>query len=318
MTRSAVIGMARTALVASALFLAGCFIPIAGAFLMIFAPLPIMNYAIARPGWPIRLAGSAALATGLIMLAAGWAAGLGYAVTFGLASVIISWMIERKRPFEQIVIAASCAMLGAAVLAALAAASSPEALADALRHALAAGMAHGEDLYKTLGIENGISAEARNSVLDITVRVSPALMALSAAFAVLANLAVFWRWLNRDRIGYRLFGDLARWSTPDWLIWVLLATGFTLFVPLSAVRTAALDGFIFVAAIYFCQGLAIMAFYFKMLAMPSLARGLIYVVTGIQPVLTALVCVAGVFDMWVDFRRLKPPRHEAGNFGDFL
>jgi uncharacterized protein YybS (DUF2232 family) len=99
---------------------------------------------------------------------------------------------------------------------------------------------------------------------------------------------------------------------------VLLAAGFALFVPIFAVRTAALDSFIFVTAIYFCQGLAIMAFYFKMLAMPSLARGLIYVVTGIQPILTALVCAAGIFDMWIDFRRLKAPSQEAGNFGDFL
>ncbi len=72
------------------------------------------------------------------------------------------------------------------------------------------------------------------------------------------------------------------------------------------------------AAVYFCQGLAIMAFYFRVLVMPPLARGLIYFVTAVQPVLAVLVCAAGIFDLWIDFRRLKPPSQEAGNFGDFL
>ena len=63
---------------------------------------------------------------------------------------------------------------------------------------------------------------------------------------------------------------------------------------------------------------AIMAFYFRVLAMPSLARGLIYFIMIVQPVLAILVCAAGVLDLWLDFRRLKPPSPEARNLGDFL
>jgi len=76
--------------------------------------------------------------------------------------------------------------------------------------------------------------------------------------------------------------------------------------------------FVCVVAVYFCQGLAIMAFYFKVLSMPPAARGLIYFVTIVQPVLAALVCAVGIFDLWIDFRRLKPPSQEARNLGDFL
>ncbi len=79
-----------------------------------------------------------------------------------------------------------------------------------------------------------------------------------------------------------------------------------------------MDTFVCVAALYFCQGMAIMAFYFKALVIPPWVRGLIYFVTIIQPVLAALVCAAGIFDLWVDFRRLKPPSQEAGSFGDFF
>ena len=99
---------------------------------------------------------------------------------------------------------------------------------------------------------------------------------------------------------------------------MLIVAGFGLFIPIPQLATIALDGFVCVAAVYFCQGLAIMSFYFKVLTMPPLARGLIYFVTIVQPVLAALVCAAGVFDLWIDFRRLKPPSQEARNFGDFL
>ena len=51
---------------------------------------------------------------------------------------------------------------------------------------------------------------------------------------------------------------------------------------------------------------------------PGVARGLIYVVTLAQPLLMALVGAAGVFDLWVDFRRLKRPNAAARNFGNFL
>ena len=147
----------------------------------------------------------------------------------------------------------------------------------------------------------------------------PALMAISTALMVLANLAIFWRISGRQqRIGYALFGDLVRWSTPEWLIWVLLVTGFGVFIPIPVMSTIALNCFVCLAAVYFCQGLAIMAFYFRLLAMPSLARVLIYFITIVQPVLAVLVCTAGILDLWIDFRRLKPPSPEARNLGDFL
>jgi uncharacterized protein YybS (DUF2232 family) len=82
--------------------------------------------------------------------------------------------------------------------------------------------------------------------------------------------------------------------------------------------TIALDCFVCLAALYFCQGLAIMAFYFKQLGMPPLARGLIYFVAVVQPVLTVLVGTAGIFDLWIDFRRLKPRSPATRNLRNLL
>jgi uncharacterized protein YybS (DUF2232 family) len=319
MTRRDVMGLMRAAFAAAALFLAGGVIPAVGGIAMLFAPTPVMSYAIGYPKMIWRMGAAIAVAAGLIALGAGPTAAGVYLLTLGLATAIICHMIERRRPFELIVLYTMGAVLIVSALAALAAAGSPAALADSLRHELTVAMDRGQHFYKTMGMNTAVTPEMRGNIVDVTLRLSPALAALSMAVTVLINLGLFWRMSGRQqRVGYLLFGDLVRWATPEWLIWVLLMTGFALFIPLAALRTIALDLFVCVAAVYFCQGLAIMAFYFKVLAMPPLARGLIYFVTMVQPVLAALVCAAGIFDLWIDFRRLKPPSQEARNLGDFL
>jgi uncharacterized protein YybS (DUF2232 family) len=309
----------RAAFAAAALFLAGGVIPAVGGIAMLFAPAPVMSFAIGYPRALWRMAAAVAMAAGLIALGAGPSAAGAYVLTLGLATAIICQMVDRRRPFELIVLYTVAAVLIAGTLTALALAGSPAALADSLRRELTVAMDRGQQFYKTVGMDSAVTAEMRGNIVDATLRLSPALAALSVAVTVLINLGMFWRASGRQqRVGYLLFGDLVRWATPEWLIWVLLVAGFGLFIPVAALSTIALDLFVCVAAVYFCQGLAIMAFYFKVLAMPPLARGLIYFVTIVQPVLAALVCAVGIFDLWIDFRRLKPPSQEARNLGDFL
>lgn len=184
---------------------------------------------------------------------------------------------------------------------------------------LSTAMAHGEQLSRSVGVGGAIEGENHARIVELMLRLGPALLALLCAFTALVNLAVFWRWVGTQRLTYRLFGDLVRWSAPEWMVWPLIVTGFALFpAPLGPARTIALDGFVCVAAVYFCQGLAVAAFYLKMLSTPAAWRGLIYFFAAVQPILAAIVSAVGVFDMWVDFRRLKPPRDEASSYSDFI
>lgn len=281
-------------------------------------PAPILIYAVGRIHPMSRTIVSIWLAAGLVLIAAGPIGGLSYLICFGIATAMIAYMIEHGYPFEVIVVLTAAVMLAVGTVSALVVAGSPDALLAMMQKGLTAALDRGRDVYKVLGMESGLRADTQAAIVRTTVRLSPALAAISAAVTVLLNLALFWRWGGKQRLSHQLFGDLAKWSAPEWLIWVLLATGFGLFIPVPALGTIALDAFICVAAVYACQGLAIMSYYFKMLAMPSVARGAIYFIAIIQPVLAALVCAVGVFDLWVDFRRLKPPSQEADNFGDFL
>ena len=323
MTRKAVIGLVRAAALSGALFLAVAAIPIVGGFAMLFAPAPILIFAVGRLSPNLRTTISVLLAGGLVAIVAGISAGVTYEVSFGLATVLLCYMLERRYSFELIVLVTAGMMLIAGTAAALIAAGSPDAMLTAIHQSLKAGMERGQDFYKAIGMDAGLPADTQATAIDIFIRLSPALAAIAAAATVMLNLTIFWRWVGKKRLPYDLFGELPKWSTPEWLIWVLLAAGFAFqgfkyLIPIKPIETIALDAFLCVAMVYFCQGLAIMSFYFRMLGMPAVARVAIYVITCVQPVLAVLVCLAGVLDMWVDFRRLKPPSQEAGNFSDFL
>jgi uncharacterized protein YybS (DUF2232 family) len=254
----------------------------------------------------------------MVSLFAGPWQGLGFAVSFGLATCVIFVLLQRQSRFEVIVLAATTATMIAIGATLLIWAGSPSALATEIRNTLALATSHADEFYQKLGFSLADSKGINAKVLDTTVTLIPGLGAISAAAMVLLNLGLTWRWLGRQGLGYQLFGGLTKWRAPEWMIWLLLATGFGLFAPVAELKVAAGNGFLFITAIYFCQGLAIMAYYFQMLSMPVAARGVIYLITVVQPILAALVCLAGIFDMWIDFRRLKPPSQEAGSLDDFL
>jgi len=310
--------MVRAAALAGAFFLAGGAIPLVGGILMMVAPAPIILYAVGRPSPNLRATIATLLAVAFVAILAGPLAGLGYFVSFGLATAITCYLLERRSSFEMITTVAAGAMVAASVVAALAVMGGADALIKTVHDELAQGMARGQDFYKMLGLQTTIPADTQESVISLTMRLSPAFGVLVAASTILLNLRVFWRWAGPQRLTYALFGDFSRWSASEWLVWLFLASGFAIFIRQQAVSDIALNAFICIAAVYFCQGLAIIGFYFQSLAVPSIVRGIIYLVVFAQPVVAALVCMAGVFDMWIDFRRLKPQSPEANNLGDFF
>ena len=310
--------MVRAAALAGAFFLAGGAIPLIGGILMMLAPAPILVYAVGRPSPNLRATIAVLLATAFVAILWGPIGGLAYFVSFGLATAIACYMLERRLSFEMITAVGAGVMVGASVVSALVLIGGPDAFIKTVHDELVQGMARGQDFYKLLGMQQTIAPDTQASVISLTMRLSPAFALLVAAASMLLNLRVFWRWAGPQRLAYSLFGDLSKWSAPEWMIWLLLAGGFGLFIPVSAMSDIALNGFICIGAVYFCQGLAIIGFYFQSLAVPSIVRGIIYFVVFAQPVVAALVGVAGVFDMWIDFRRLKPPSPEANNLGDFF
>jgi hypothetical protein len=100
---------------------------------------------------------------------------------------------------------------------------------------------------------------------------------------------------------------LTHWHASDYLVWVFIASGVTLLLPITVLSTIGLNVFLVTLAIYLLQGLAIAVFWGQRLPIPLGIRCFLIVLALIMagPLCVVLCITAGLFDLWVDFRRLR-------------
>ena len=138
--------------------------------------------------------------------------------------------------------------------------------------------------------------------------VLPALIVIGHLFINLCNYILVRRYCQRSQPPLSLDpDDLTGWRASDYLVWVFLASGAALLVPIDLVSTIGLNVLLVTLAIYFLQGLAIVLFWGRRLPLPLGVQCLmIAVVFLIAGPLSVIVCTAaGLFDLWVDFRRQR-------------
>jgi uncharacterized protein YybS (DUF2232 family) len=316
---AAAIATVRGASFSGLAFLLGGLVPVAGGLAMMLAPLPILRDSLGMPGAGWRLLAQSLLAALIVTAGAGVTPAMAYLATAGVAVLAMGYLLGKRAPFEVIVLVATLLVLSAATLAAMAQAGGPAALKRAIGEAVSAGIDQGAQLSSRAGLGlqpgSGVSASLAAALTEL----APALAAISVGFGVAANLALFWIWGGRERLDYPLIGDLARWSLPDSVIWLFVAAGFGLFAPWKWVGSAARNAFLCLSAAYFCQGLAIVVFHLKKAGLSRFWRLPIYAVVVLQPVLAGIVCATGLFDLWIDFRRIRRrPQQDAGRPEDFF
>jgi uncharacterized protein YybS (DUF2232 family) len=123
---------------------------------------------------------------------------------------------------------------------------------------------------------------------------------------VLFNILFLCRRFPDRRAQWLSVPTFREWNCPEHLVWVLVACGFVLFVPTpEAVQTVAVNILLVIGVCYFIQGLAIVAFFFHKNNVPRFLRSATYVLIVFQQMFTLVVATLGLFDLWVDFRRLK-------------
>jgi uncharacterized protein YybS (DUF2232 family) len=101
------------------------------------------------------------------------------------------------------------------------------------------------------------------------------------------------------------FGSFSQYRNPDYLIWLVILAGFTLLTDSDMPTNIALNILVVLYFLYFVQGLAIIVWYAKKKNFPRVLQGIFYVVLALQPLLTAVVAVFGLADLWVDLRAQK-------------
>lgn len=288
------------------LFLAGVAMPAAGLVLFPFVPHPALWLGLRHGiGW-----GVATLVAALLLLAifAGKEVAYIYAL-FALITGLLFVLLGRLRAIEYLVatVAGVVFTLAAGLLVYLF--GSWATMTRELNESMMQHMASALSAYERMGLSRDSLDLLREQVpvlAQTLFQLIPGLILLSLAFAVLINVLLVCRRFPERRAEWLSLDHLRDWKGPEPLVWALIAAGFVLLAPgLELLKPVALNVLLVVAACYFAQGLAIIAFFFHKNNVPRFLRGITYVLIVFQQIFTLMVVGLGLFDLWGDFRRSK-------------
>jgi uncharacterized protein YybS (DUF2232 family) len=129
-------------------------------------------------------------------------------------------------------------------------------------------------------------------------------MIIGTGFALWLNIVIAKPLFKMRNLAYPDFISMDRWQAPDNLVWGLIAAGFALFFSSGSIEFLAINTLIVILAIYLFHGLSIIVFFLNKYNVPSWIRLGIYFLIIVQQLLLAVLTFAGLFDQWVDFRKI--------------
>jgi uncharacterized protein YybS (DUF2232 family) len=281
-------------------------LPAAGLVLFPFVPQPALYLGLKYgTRW-----GVAVLAGSFLLLAIFAGADVAYIYgLFALVAGLLFFLLGRVRAIEYLVASVAGVVFAAAGILLVAVFGTWTAVTQELHQSMTQHMTSALSAYEKMGLSKeslDLLREQVPQLADTMFQLLPGLVFLSLALTVLVNVLLLCRRFPERRREWLAIDQLRDWKGPEPLVWGLIASGFVLFAPwLDALNVLALNILLVIAACYFAQGLAIIAFFFHKNNVPRFLRGITYVLIVFQQIFTLMVVGLGLFDLWGDFRRSK-------------
>ena len=298
--------------VSSLAFLAASLIPLLGSFFFILTPLPIIYY-YSKTG---RIQGFAILLVSLFLVAivltiSGSLANLPLLFMTGFLGLLLSEIFRKNYSIERTIVYPVTAVLMVCcsfiVIQSLSAGEEPWRIVEDY---IGRNIQESIQFYAQLDIPAEQIDFLKDNFKQITnffANIFPAIVLVSTSFVVWLNVLSAREIFQRTGMWCPDFGDLSRWKAPEGLIWLLIAAGGLLLIPVSLVRIISLNLVIVCMFPYLLQGLSIISYLFKTKNVHRSFRMLCYFLIFAQQYLILLLVAVGVFDLWVDFRKFIKP-----------
>lgn len=136
--------------------------------------------------------------------------------------------------------------------------------------------------------------------------VMPAVFVMSSISAVWINLAAGNALLRKKDIDLVPWPEFNSWRLPEHLVWLVIASGVGILLPDSLLQHVSINTFLIMGTIYFFQGLAVLVSLFARWSIPRPFRIAIYAFILIQVYGFIFLAIAGLADVWIDFRKERP------------
>lgn len=291
------------------LFVAPWFIPVLGALWVIWTPLPLVLAYRQRGPKTGRLALGLALAGALVLGQIFGARAGGWFFVYHAAQALVLGEAPHRRLGEPMALglAALASVLAGAVLL-MAAGLGPDSASLAAWQTAWQGEL---DAFMAASRQAGMDAESLKDLREGLVQTGRLILRMAPGLLCAGSLVLAWANLLMARtLGRRLnpLGPpqepLNLWQAPERLVWVLIAAGLLTWVGQGWVSWAGLNLLLPLSVVYFFQGLAVLAFWLERKNAPRLLRAGLYTLVAVEVFLALLVALAGLFDLWFNFRRL--------------
>lgn len=162
-------------------------------------------------------------------------------------------------------------------------------------------------LYEEMNVSADTVATLRTSmgrIAFVLARLMPGFSAMSLLFVAWAQMLMLQPVRHRMELLLAESPRLNRWKAPEKLVWGLIGCGALLLTPVVALRLVAINVLLPILVVYFFQGIGIVSFFLESKTAPRWIRILIYITVFFQQVAMIVVILVGIFDLWVDFRKL--------------
>ena len=303
MAKALLVGVAATLL----LFVSVMMVPVFGILAGVFTPLPtlLVCYRWGSP-WALVVPGGAAGLVCVLLAYFNLAPSLPLLIEMLLLGLLLAWGMRRNWSLERTVglAAVSVFALGALVFwfnygSGI---ESPGMQAEQdLRDAITLVLQQ----YGAASSDKQLVEETVQKMLPFLLKLLPGAALATTLVACWLNLLVARRYCRLHQLPMPAWQEWSQWKTPDFLVWIVIAGGLVLLLPLGMLKIAGLNAIMVAGVIYLFQGLAIMSFYFERWKLPKIFRAFLYAIILVQQFFTLGAMLMGLFDMWVDFRRLS-------------
>jgi uncharacterized protein YybS (DUF2232 family) len=289
-----------------ALTIGGVAIPPAGIILLPMVPQPVLSFGL---GYGVRW-GLGVLAGALLIFLV--FAGLEMAAIysgFALMITLVFALLGRVRTIEWMVLSVAGAVFAALVSLLFYLYGSWSLLFQDLRASLLEHLSAAVQIQEKMGFQRDsldLVKDRIPAIAEMMLQLLPGLVFVGLSLIVLVNLLLLCRRFPNRRRDWVALEDFREWNAPEPLVLILIVCCFSLFIPGAEFLTVpAVNVLLIVAACYFLQGLAVVAYFFHKSRVPFFLRAVTYVLIIFQQIFTVVVVGLGLFDLWGDFRRLK-------------
>ncbi len=274
-------------------------------FFNLFTPLPAAYVHMRCGHWVGATAVVGAALALMPLLPAAMVAG--FLLQYGIIAFTVPWLLRKGVAWDRsaVLTVGTVLLIGAPLLVGYAQmqdVSPTQVVQREADHAIAQALTlYDEGQFSSYDRDE--IARTLESMREVFIRIYPALATIIVA-GVSLLLMVLLSSFSAGR--YQIPGPpFAKWKSPEYLIWGVIAGGFGVFFGQGGIGTAALNLLIVCLPVYFLQGLAVVTYYLRTRLVSPLIRSLIYFLIFVLNPLPMLITGVGVFDLWIDFRKPK-------------